>query len=162
MYNMYAQSFGNPYGSFPQYQQQSQNYGLSVQPFYQAGRYQQQPAFQRNFGYSGYSTYPQYNFSNRNCNTCQLPPAAVPRPKPVQPKPILWKPCEVPPPPPPPIPIAPPAPCGLPCEVPPPPPPPPAPQPCAGGCTNEGTLPPYVSKVEQAIRSSSQPIRGIK
>jgi len=141
---MYAQSFGSPYGSFPQ----QQSYGYTVQPGYP--RYQQQqPAFQRNFGYSGYSTYPQYNYTNRSCNTCQVPkavPAPCQAPKPVQPKPVVFKPCEAPPPAP------------APCQA--PPPPAPAPAPCAGGCTNEGTLPPYVSKVEQAIRSSNQPIKA--
>jgi len=142
MYSVYAQSY-------PYYQQ---NYQQNYQSY-------QQPAYQQAYGYSAYGAqqtgYAYSPFQYSSCQACRIPQAPVPQasstPKAKKPakktESKSWRAIEQPP-----IqscrgvaqsiaevPISTQA--AAPCE------------PCSGE-----SLPPYVSKVEEQIRSSSQPI----
>jgi hypothetical protein len=136
---MYAQSYGNPYGSYQPYQSYQQSYGYSAYP--------QQTSY----------AYAPYQYSN--CAVCEIPKAPVPQaastPKKSQSpskakKTKSWRTIETS------VTRASPefvyptkaaAPCGE------------APAPCRGEpCDSKAKLPPYVSRVEESIRSSNRPI----
>ena len=177
MYSMYSQNYGNPYSSFQQSYQQSYQQPTSYQQSsYQQPASYQQSSYPSSYGYSSYSpqqssySYSPYQYTS--CQVCRIPPAPAPQaastPKtPAKKAPSrvkeqkpqrAWKPCDsesgpissfrtI-------VQVAPEPPCSYtqtaaPCAQ--------AESPC-GPCTNEGSLPPYVSKLEEQIRSSTQPI----